>query len=48
MARILGTKKFITGDKVSVEDAGIFGMLAEAVYGMPSSPYDELIKGLWT
>ena len=43
-SRILGDKKYMTGDKPCVEDCGIFGLIVQVVYGMPDSPYDEFVK----
>jgi hypothetical protein len=45
VSKILGTKKFILGDEPCVEDCSIFGFVAQALYGMPESPYEKLVQG---
>ncbi|CAL8096576.1 unnamed protein product [Orchesella dallaii] len=40
----LGNKKYFGGDELCQEDCGIFGVLAQCLWGAPDSPYEELMN----
>lgn len=42
---ILGNKKFICGDGPCEDDCAIFGVLAQCVWGLPGSCYENLVHG---
>ncbi|EFX87090.1 hypothetical protein DAPPUDRAFT_192692 [Daphnia pulex] len=41
----LGTKPYFTGDKPTEMDCAMFGCLAQLVWSMQGSPYEEQMKG---
>lgn len=41
----LGNKKFFGGDQICEDDCGIFGVLAQAAWGAPDTPYEKLMDG---
>lgn len=45
VSTVLGKKKFICGDEPCEADAGIFGELAQCVWGLPDSYYERLVNG---
>ena len=45
LSHILGNKKFILGDEACEDDCAVFGMLAQALWCAPGSPYEKLITG---
>ncbi|CAL8096531.1 unnamed protein product [Orchesella dallaii] len=45
LSKVLGNKKFILGDEPCEDDCAIFGELAQALWCMPGSPYEELLNG---
>jgi len=45
VSKILGNKKFILGDEPCEDDCAIFGMLAQCIWGLPHSPYEQLSNG---
>lgn len=42
---LLGGQKFFGGEDLCEEDCGIFAILAQCVWALPDSPYEELMKG---
>ncbi|KAI5094218.1 failed axon connections-like [Silurus meridionalis] len=45
LATLLGDKKYIMGPKVSTVDAAVFGHLAQAMWTLPGTRPEQLIKG---
>ncbi|XP_066508503.1 failed axon connections homolog [Hoplias malabaricus] len=45
LATLLGDKKYIMGSKVTSVDATVFGHLAQAMWTLPGSKPEQLIKG---
>ncbi|KAL7827772.1 hypothetical protein AOLI_G00309240 [Acnodon oligacanthus] len=45
LAALLGDKKYIMGPKVSTVDAAVFGHLAQAMWTLPGTRLEQLIKG---
>lgn len=45
VSEMLGSKKFICGDEPCEDDAAIFGMLSQAVWGAPGSSFEKLAHG---
>jgi hypothetical protein len=45
LSHLLANKKFILGEEASENDCAVFGMLAQALWGTPGSPYEKLLKG---
>uniref|UniRef100_A0A8B9LWA7 Failed axon connections homolog, metaxin like GST domain containing b n=1 Tax=Astyanax mexicanus TaxID=7994 RepID=A0A8B9LWA7_ASTMX len=45
LATLLGDKKYLMGSKVSSVDAAVFGHLAQAMWTLPGSRPEQLIKG---
>lgn len=45
---LLGDKKYIMGSKVSSVDAAVFGHLAQAMWTLPGSRPEQLIRGSHT
>ncbi len=45
VATVLGNKKFMGGDVPCEEDCAIFGMVAQAVWGLPGSSFERLVDG---
>lgn len=41
----LGSKKYFGGDSLCQEDCGIFGILAQCLWGLPDTPYEALLNG---
>lgn len=41
----LGNKTYFLGDKVSVVDCAMFGILAQCVWGLPNSPFENAVHG---
>jgi glutathione S-transferase len=41
---VLGDRKYFGGDEPCQEDAGIFGILAQCLWGLPDSPYEKLLN----
>jgi len=44
VSSILGKNKFISGNELGEDDCAVFGFLAQALWGIPGSPYEQLIK----
>ncbi|ODM89382.1 hypothetical protein Ocin01_17300, partial [Orchesella cincta] len=42
---MLGSKRFFSGDEPCDDDCGIFGLVAQAVWGMPGSSFERLCDG---
>lgn len=42
---VVGDKKYIMGPKVSMVDAAVFGHLAQAMWTLPGTRPEQLIKG---
>lgn len=42
---LLGERKFFGGEEPCEEDCGIFGFVAQAVWGFPGSPFEKIVKG---
>lgn len=42
---VIGDKKYIMGPKVSTVDAAVFGHLAPAMWTLPGTRPEQLIKG---
>lgn len=43
---MLGNKKYFGGEEICEDDCGIFGILAQCLWGIPEkSPYLELMNG---
>ncbi|XP_066525503.1 failed axon connections homolog [Hoplias malabaricus] len=45
LATLLGDKKYLMGPKVSTVDAAVFGHLAQAMWTLPGTRPEQLIKG---
>jgi len=45
VSTLLGNKKFFGGDEPCEDDCGIFGVLAQAVWGLPGSSFERLAHG---
>ncbi|KAL0984657.1 hypothetical protein UPYG_G00144820 [Umbra pygmaea] len=45
LAELLGEKKYFMGAKMSTVDAAVFGQLAQAMWTLPGSRPEQLIKG---
>ncbi|XP_010900348.1 failed axon connections homolog isoform X1 [Esox lucius] len=45
LAELLGDKKYFMGSKMSTVDAAVFGHLAQAMWTLPGSRPEQLIKG---
>ncbi|ODM93344.1 hypothetical protein Ocin01_13338 [Orchesella cincta] len=43
---VLGSKRFFGGDEPCDDDCGIFGLVAQAVWGMPGSSFERLCHDL--
>lgn len=43
-----GTKPFFMGDKPTEVDCSMFGMIAQMVWNMPESPFEQLLEGKMT
>lgn len=44
VSKLLGRKKFILGDEACEDDAAIFGVLAECLWGSPGSLMEKLMN----
>lgn len=42
---ILGNKQYFGGDVICEEDCGIFGVLAQCLWGLPDSTYETMMNG---
>ncbi|KAM6460715.1 failed axon connections homolog isoform 2-T2 [Liasis olivaceus] len=47
LASLLGDKKYIMGPRLSTVDATVFGHLAQAMWTLPGTRPERLIKGRW-
>jgi len=45
LSTILGNKKFILGEDASEVDCAVFGMLVQALWCSPGSPYERMLHG---
>jgi len=45
VATLLGKKKFLGGDEPCEDDCGVFGMIAQTVWGFPGSTFERLVHG---
>jgi hypothetical protein len=45
VSTLLGNKKFFGGDEPCEDDCGVFGCLAQAVWGAPGSTFERLVNG---
>lgn len=43
----VGDKKYFMGSKISTLDATVFGHLAQAMWTLPGTRPEQLIKGQW-
>jgi len=41
---IMGSNRFLLGSEPCQDDAAVFGMLSVALWGLPNSPYEALVK----
>jgi len=44
-SKILGNRKFFGGDEPCEEDCAIFGVLVQALWVAPNSPYERIMEG---
>lgn len=43
-----GNKPFFMGDKPTEVDCSMFGMIAQVLWNMPDSPFEQLLEGKMT
>lgn len=45
VSTLLGNKKFFGGDEPCEDDCAVFGMIGQAVWGLPGSNFERLVNG---